>query len=114
MGFQNFLKAKFLVEKQSLKNWGVIFTIVFWTLVVIYSTHLFEEKMIKINKLNNEVKELRAYFVDQRSELMKLRMESNVSKRMEVLGIKPSEVPPKKIKILEEEKEEPWYKKIWR
>jgi hypothetical protein len=33
--------------------------------------------------MNKEVKELRSEFVDRRSELMKLKMESTISKKME-------------------------------
>jgi hypothetical protein len=42
--------------------------------------------------LTNEVKELRSEFVDKRSELMKLKMESTVSEKMEVRKIFPSSV----------------------
>ena len=43
--------------------------------------------------LTNEVKELRSKFVDKRSQLMKLKMESTVSEKMEVKGIFPASVP---------------------
>ncbi len=46
-----------------------------------------------------KVKELRSEFVDRRSELMKLKMESTVAEKMEAKQIFPSEVPPVKIKV---------------
>lgn len=111
MDINNIIKAKFLVEGQSLKNWLFIICIIFWTLVVIANNHLYEEKMIKAKELTEQVKELRSEFVDKRSELMQLRMESNISVQMQQNQILPSTVPPKKIKVVVE-KPKKWYK-IW-
>lgn len=111
MGLNSIIKAKFLVEGQSLKNWLFIIYIVFWTLVVIANNHIYEEKMMRMKNLTEEVKELRSEFVDKRSELMQLRMESNISKQMLPYEIVPSSVPPKKIKIVTE-KEKKWYE-LW-
>lgn len=108
MGLNNIIKAKFLVEGQSLKNWLFIIYIVFWTLVLIANNHLYEQKMMKAKDLTEQVKELRSEFVDKRSELMQLRMESNVSKQMEFYQILPSSIPPKKVKVVIE-KEKKWY-----
>jgi Bacteriodetes cell division protein (FtsL-like) len=55
---------------------------------------------------------LRSEFVDRRSELMKLKMESTVSEKMEVIGIFPSTVPPKKIKV-KKPVEKSFLKKLW-
>ncbi len=111
MRINNIIKAKFLVEGQSLKNWLFIIYVVFWTLVLIANNHFYEEKMMKAKDLTEQIKELRSEFVDRRSELMQLRMESNVARQMEPLGVAPSSVPPKKIKVVIE-KEKKWYK-LW-
>ena len=111
MGLNNIIKAKFLVEGQSLKNWLFIIYVIFWTLVLIANNHFYEQKMMKAKDLTEQVKELRSEFVDKRSELMQLRMESNVSKQMEVCQILPSSIPPKKIKVVVE-KEKKWYE-VW-
>ena len=71
------------------------------------------KKNFRISKLNNEVKELRSKFVDTRSELMKLKMESTVAKKMELRGVVPSAVPPKKI-VIQNQREKFFEKlKIW-
>ena len=108
MGLNNIIKAKFLVEGQSLKNWLFIIYIVFWTLVLIANNHFYEQKMMKTKALTEQVKELRSEFVDKRSELMQLRMESNISKQMEFYQILPSSIPPKKVKVVVE-KQKKWY-----
>ena len=79
---------------------------------MIANTQRYEQKVFKIIALTGEVKELRSEFVDRRSELMKLRMESTVSEKMEAKQILPSSVPPIKIKVKKEE-EKNFFKKIW-
>src|SRR5690606_17890251 len=111
MGLNSIIKAKIVVEGQSLKNWLFIIYIVFWTLVVIANNHLYEQEVRKMKYLTERVKELRSEVVDKRSELMLLRMESNISKQMEAYEIGPSSVPPKKIKVVIE-KEKKWYE-LW-
>ena len=50
--------------------------------------------------LNKEIKELKAEFVDTRSIAMKLKLESNIRKKVLELGLKPSENPPEIIKVI--------------
>lgn len=102
-GVYAILKAKFLVSQNSINNWGVIVFLVFLSLIMIANIHFFESKLTKIVKLQGEIKELRSEFVDVRSRLMQLRMESSVSKKMEEIEIYPSDVPPIRIKVVNTE-----------
>lgn len=102
-GVYAILKAKFLVSQDSVNNWGVIVFLVFLSLVMIANIHFFESKLTKIVKLQGEIKELRSEFVDVRSRLMQLRMESSISKKMEEIEIYPSDVPPIRIKVVNPE-----------
>lgn len=108
----NILKARFLVNDDALKNWRFILFIVVLAIIMIANTHRYEQKVFKIADLTNEVKELRSEFVDRRSELMKLKMESTVSEKMEKRAIFSSQVPPQKIKVVQPE-EKSFFKKIW-
>mgnify|MGYP000234279058 FL=1 len=108
----NILKARFLIDDDAMKNWRFIVFIIFLAIVMIANTQRFEQKVFKIADLTNQVKELRSEFVDRRSELMKLKMESTVSQKMEIKEIFPSTVPPVKIKVAKEE-EKNFFKKIW-
>ena len=107
----NILKARFLIDDDAMKNWRFIVFIIFLAIVMIANTQRFEQKVFKIADLTNQVKELRSEFVDRRSELMKLKMESTVSQKMEIKEIFPSTVPPVKIKVAKEE-EKNFFKKI--
>lgn len=111
-GIYNILKAKYLVNDDAVKNWRFIVFLIGLAIIMIANTHRFEQKVFKIADLTNEVKELRSEFVDRRSELMKLKMESTISKQMETKGILPSQVPPQKITVKNPE-EKNFFKRIW-
>ncbi|WP_339888277.1 FtsL-like putative cell division protein [uncultured Flavobacterium sp.] len=106
------LKAKFLVSDDSLKNWKFIVFLIVLAMIMIANNHRYDAKNYRITELTNEVKELRSKFVDTRSDLMKLKMESTITTKMEARGIKPSEVSPQKIKVLKTE-EKSIVDKIW-
>ena len=111
-GVYSLLKARFLVDDNALKNWRFIVFIIILAIIMIANTQRFEQKSIEIVELSNQVKELRSEFVDKRSELMKLKMESTVSQKMIEKEIFPSTVPPVKIKVKKEE-EKTFFKKLW-
>ena len=111
-GVYSLLKAKFLISDDALKNWKFIVFLVILGMIMIANNHQYDAKNYKITELTNQVKELRSEFVDRRSELMKLRMESTVSDKMEAKQIYPSSVPPVKIKVKKEE-EKSFFKKLW-
>ncbi|MGZ9676705.1 FtsL-like putative cell division protein [Flavobacterium sp. GNP001] len=111
-GVYNILKARFLVDDDAFKNWRFIVFIIILAIIMIANTQRYEQKVFKIVALTNEVKELRSEFVDRRSELMKLKMESTVSKKMEEKQIFPATVPPIKIKVVKKE-EKNFFQKIW-
>ncbi len=99
-GVYSLLKARFLVNEDATKNWRFILFLISLAILMIANTHRFEQKIFRVIELTNEVKELRSEFVDRRSELMKLKMESTVSEKMEERNILPSSVPPQKIKVI--------------
>ena len=111
-GVYGILKARFLIEDDSIKNWRFIVFLIFLAIIMIANTQSFEKKVYKINELTNQVKELRSEFVDRRSELMKLKMESTVSEKMVEKQIFPSTVPPTKIKV-KKSAEKSFFQKLW-
>ncbi len=64
---------------------------------MIASSHSADRKVYEIARLNEEVKELRSAFVEGRSKLMKLKMESSVIRKLAPKEMLPSDIPPKKI-----------------
>lgn len=98
-GIYSILKGKFLISDDSFKNWRVIIFISVLAIVMIASSHSADKKVHEIARLNNEVKEFRSAFVDGRSKLMRLKMESSIVSKMSEKGVKPSVIPPQKIKV---------------
>lgn len=95
----NILKGTFLVSDDSFKNWRIIIFISVLAIIMIASSHSADEKVHEIARLTNEVKEMRSAFVDGRSRLMRLKMESAVVAKMKEKGLAPSVIPPQKIKV---------------
>ena len=97
------LKGKFLISDDSFKNWKTILFISALAVVMIASSHSADKKVHEIARLNNEVKELRSAFMDGRSKLMRLKMESSIVKKMAEKDIVNSVEPPKKIQVKSED-----------
>lgn len=97
------LKVDFLVGEHSLRNWLIILFGIVLGIVMIFSSHLIEQKVHTIAKLTEEVKELKSEFVDVRSQLQRIRLESTVLKSLRETGLKQSQTPPHKIKVIVKE-----------
>lgn len=113
-GVYSILKARYLINEDAnaAKNWRFIVFLILLAIIMIANTQRYEQKVFKIIALTSEVKELRSEFVDRRSELMQLKMESTVSAQMEAKQIFPSSVPPVKIKVKKEQKKG-FLSKLW-
>ncbi|MEK6450100.1 MULTISPECIES: FtsL-like putative cell division protein [Myroides] len=110
---KDIIKAKILVNEGSAKTWAFIIYVIVLSLLLIGNTQSYESKVFKIAKLTHDVKMLRAEFVDTRSELMELKMESTITKNLEEDGIFPSETPPMKIKVSIEKVKKSFWSKLW-
>ncbi|MCK0156076.1 S-adenosyl-methyltransferase [Cellulophaga sp. F20128] len=98
--FLDILKGKFLVSGDAPKNWMFIFFASFLAALMIASAHSADGKVHKIAALNEEVKELRSQFLDGRSNVQELKLESSIVKEVQKSELYPSETPPKKIKVI--------------
>jgi hypothetical protein len=81
----------------------MILVISLLAIIMIASSHSADKKVHDIAKLTNEVKELRSAFVDGRSKLMRLKMESSIINKVAEKGIVISEIPPTKIRVIASE-----------
>lgn len=94
-----FLRGSFLTDESAFKNWRIIIFVVGLLLIMISSAHKSDKKVIKIAELNKLKRELRAEYIDIGTILMRMKMESSVREKAVSRGLKPSETPPKKIKV---------------
>jgi hypothetical protein len=88
------LKGKFLVDDGSMQNWRFVLYLVFLAFVSISSSHWVDKKVVKINKLDEEVSNLKAQFTDAHRLLMKMQLEPEIMKQSEALGIKLTDEQP--------------------
>jgi hypothetical protein len=99
-GILDILKGKFLVGGETApKNWIFIIFTSFLAAVMIASSHSTDSKVHQIAALNEEVKELRSEFIDGQTDVQKLKLESEILKKLGEDGLYPSETPPFKISV---------------
>jgi len=98
-GIYGFLRGSFLTDESAFKNWRIIIFVVGLLLIMISSAHKSDKKVIKIAELNKLKRELRAEYIDIGTILMRMKMESSIREKAISRGLKPSETPPKKIKV---------------
>lgn len=91
------LKGRFLTEEDAIGNWGFIIYLSLLAMVMISSAHRTDQKVMLISTLNKEVKSMRSEYVEVKSRLMILKLESTVTPIMNKRGLSPSEDPPVKI-----------------
>jgi ssDNA-specific exonuclease RecJ len=73
-------------------------------LVYIFNNHLAEKSMRKIDKLKNEVEELRYQSMNTEKELMYESIQSELAKNLESKGLKQATKMPLKVKKSSDEK----------
>ncbi len=100
-GFLDLLKGKFLVSDDASRNWRFIVFASLLAAVMIASAHSADRKVHRVAALNEEVRELRSEFVDSRSDVQRLRLESTILGYVKEDGLAPSATPPKKIMVKE-------------
>lgn len=99
-GFVDILKGKFLTGGEAAgKNWRFMVFISVLAVIMISSSHSADEKVNEIARLTEGLQELRNEYVQTRSNLQLMKLESKVKNVVAEMELHPSENPPKKIKI---------------
>tara|TARA_B100001059_G_scaffold235155_1_gene279913 strand:- start:19824 stop:20135 length:312 start_codon:yes stop_codon:yes gene_type:complete len=93
------LRMEFLVNDYAFKNWRVILFLSLLSLIMIASGHAADRKIFQIAQLNDDLKMLKSEFVEQRTALMNLKMETKIMRELGPLGIGPAKTPPIKIVV---------------
>lgn len=99
-GILHFLKGTFLTNEDAFKNWRFILFVAVLAGIMISSAHRADKKVHELARLNEEVLELRSEFVDVKTRLQQMRLESNVMMRVSDEGLAPTSTPPNIIRIV--------------
>ena len=89
--------GNFLIENGSFKKWRFVTVLFIMAVIMIFSSHLVDKKIILIADIKYEISILESEFLENRKTVMELRMESNVLSFMKERKIKSSINPPNKI-----------------
>ncbi|MFI5151203.1 MAG: FtsL-like putative cell division protein [Bacteroidia bacterium] len=93
----NFISGSFLSKDFTLKFLPFVLYMTLIALCYIANGYYAENKVRQLNKLGNELKELRSEFIITKSDLMFLSKQSEVAKAALSMGLKESKEPPRKI-----------------
>ena len=101
--FRNRIKG-FYTEQLAPKNilatsWNMILFIAFFAVLLVYSSHRVDRKVIRISKLNEELKDLRSKHIDMRAELTALSKPTKVAEKVESMDLSHSKEAPFKIQL---------------
>jgi len=99
MSIWSIIKADYLTNENSAKNWLFVIMLVIMGLTIINLSHSADAKVKKIVKLNKEVKALRSEYVELKAKVIKRKMASDVYQRLKEQGFVLSKKQPVKIKF---------------
>lgn len=93
------VSGNFLSKEATLKNLPFIFFLSFLAICYIANGYYADDQVRKVNRLTNEIKELRTQYIVVKDSLVVKSKQTEVAKALAVqqTGIKESVVPPKKI-----------------
>ncbi len=97
----NVFSGNFLSKETTLKNLPFIFFLSFLSICYIANGYYADDQVRRVNRLTNEIKELRTQYTVVKDSLVIKSKQTEVAKALvkQQTGIKESVVPPKKILV---------------
>ena len=92
------LNIDFLLKEDSMKNWRMLFFISILAMISIASGHSADKKIYQIANLNNDLKRVKSEFVENKSQLMFLKLETRIANRLIEIGVGSSKEKPIRLK----------------
>lgn len=93
------MSGSFLSKEAAIKAVPFMFFITLVALLYISNGYYAEDQIRRMNKLTNELKELRSEYIISKSELAAVSKQTEVAVRVIPLGVKESVEPPSKIVV---------------
>jgi hypothetical protein len=92
------ISGSFLSSEQTIRLLPFIFFLCFLAICYIANGYYAEQKVKQMNKISNELKELKSEYIITKSDLMFVSKQSEVAKSAAAIGIvEAKDDPPKKI-----------------
>jgi hypothetical protein len=96
-GVHSVLDGTILTRDRVVKSLPFLFYMAFIAILYIANSYYAEKKIMEIEKMKKDLKEMRSEYVSTKSKLMFYSRQSEVIKRIGSFGIKESMKPPHKI-----------------
>lgn len=93
-GISSVFSGTFLSNQKTLRHMPFILFLAVIALLYIANGYYADDKIREVNKLSNQLKELRTEYIYTKSELMFASKQSEVAKAASALGLKEPLVPP--------------------
>jgi len=94
---QEFLGGDYLSKEWVVNNIPYVFYVALLAMLYIGNTYYTEKRFKDIERVKNELKELRYQYITTKSALMFMGRQSEISKQAIQLGLKETAMPPYKI-----------------
>jgi hypothetical protein len=98
-GLSSVFSGTFLTNEKSLQHLPFILFLAFIAILYIANGYYADDKIREVNKISNQLKELRSEYISTKSELMFASKQSEVARSAAELGLKEPVVPPIKIEV---------------
>lgn len=98
-GLSAIFSGTFLTNQKTLQHLPFLLFLACIAILYIANGYYADDKIREVNKLSNQLKELRSEYISTKSDLMFVSKQSEVAKSAEYLGLKEPLVPPMKIEI---------------
>jgi len=98
-GLSSLFSGTFLSNEKNLKHLPFLLFLAFIAILYIANGYYADDKIREVNKISNQLKELRSEYISTKSELMFASKQSEVARSAEELGLKEPVVPPVKIEV---------------
>jgi hypothetical protein len=95
------VSGSFLSKESTINNFPFVFFLAFLAVCYIANGYYADDQVRKVNKLTNEIKELRTQYIVEKDSLVIKSKQTEVAKALAVkqTGIVESIMPPKKIVV---------------
>ena len=102
--FKKFHDYDFNINKENApKLLPFILYLSCWIILYIANHHYGEKNLVEINRINKEMKDLKADYYTSNAELSNKSIQSKVLKMVDTLGLKELRTPPQRLKLVKED-----------
>lgn len=98
-GLSKIFGGTFLSDDRAVKHVPFILFLGLIAIFYIANGYYADDKIREVNKISNQIKELRTEYISSKSDLMFVSKQSEVAKAVEPLGLKEPVVAPMKIEL---------------